>query len=301
MTTPSSPEPLSSTDRRQGFLVGAVIGSRLLARTSACRDAEAVLQLLAGGILTPLAPPAGRRPAAIALGDALLEEFAAGGVDLRRLASRWVTWWREDGFEAGPLLAAALSQVAEFDAPAATLPRPGIAPLLAALPAALASATPATMVSGAFHVARLLDPSEESALATVAVVVTGSRLLEGSRDFIPDVLALLRTNRASDEMVEAVRAVPRDPRRAPPLPEGDEPDPRQALAWLLWQLQHRPRGAEVLEEVARRGGASPMLGGLLGALLGARDGVDEWPAHWRDGAGEDVLLRRSVAIRLSHG
>lgn len=297
MTNPAAAPPLSSAARREGFLVGAVVGSRLAARTSACHDAAAVREVLGGDEPLPLPPPLGRRPAATALGDALLEEFTLGGVDLRRLASRWVAWWREDGCEAGPLLEAALSQIAEFDAPAATLPAPGCAPMVAALPAALASATPATMVSGAFHVARLLDPSEEAGLCTVAVVLTGSRLLEGSRDFIPDVLALLRANRASEELLETVRAVPRDPRTPPPFPEGEEPAPATTLAWLLWQLQHRPRGVDVMRDLALRGGASPMLGCLVGALVGARDGVTAWPASWLSGAGEEVLLRRALVHR----
>lgn len=298
MTIPSATVPLSSAARREGFLVGAVVGARLAARTAACRDASAVREAVGEGDVTPLPPPLGRRPAGTALADALLEEFALGGVDLRRLASRWVAWWREDGFEAGPLLSAALSQIAEFDAPAATLPAAGCAPMVAALPAALASATPATMISGAFHVARLLDPSDEAGLCTVAVVLTGSRLLEGSRDFIPDVLALLRTNHAGDALMEAVRAVPRDPRTSPPSPAGEEPAPVVTLAWLLWQLQHHPRGVDQLRDLAMRGGASPLLGALLGALVGARDGLADWPASWLSGAGEDVLLRRSLVHRL---
>lgn len=297
MTMPPAAAPLSSTARRKGFLVGAVVGARLAARTAACHDAEAVLAALGDGDLTPLPPPLGRRPAATALADGLLEEFAEGGVDLRRLSARWVAWWREDGFEAGPLLDAALSQIAEFDAPAATLPAPGCAPMVAALPASLASATPATMVSGAFHVARLLDPSEEAGLSAVAIVLTGSRLLEGSRDFIPDVLAFLRANRAGEALLEQVRAVPRDPRTPPPFPEGVEPDPAATLAWLLWQLQHRPRGVEVLRDLALRGGASPLLGALVGALVGARDGLTDWPDHWFSGAGEDVVLRRALVHR----
>lgn len=297
MTIPSAAAPLSAADRREGFLVGAVVGARLAARTTACRDAEAVRAALGGGDVVPLPPPPGRRPAATALADGLLEEFAEGGVDLRRLAARWVAWWREDGCEAGPLLAAALSQVAEFDAPTATLPAPGSAPMAAALPAALASATPATMVSGAFHVARLLDPSDEAGLCAVAVVLTGSRLLDGSRDFVPDVLALLRANRAGEALLEAVRAVPRDPRTPPPFPEGEEPAPGVTLAWLLWQLQHRPRGIELLRDLALRGGASPLLGALLGALVGARDGLADWPAAWFAGAGEDVVLRRALVHR----
>jgi hypothetical protein len=299
MTTPRTATAPDAADRRIGFLVGAIVGARLAARTAGCHEPGSVHTVLAESGIVPLAPPPGRRPAAAALGDALLEEFLAGGVDLRRLAGRWVTWWREDGFEAGPLLEAALGQVVEFDAPAVSLPAAGCAPLVAALPAALASATPATMVSGAFHVARLLDPSEEAGLAAVALVVAASRLLDGQRDFLPDVLALLRSNRASEEFLEAVRSVPRDPRRSPIVPSGSEPDPTTTLCWLLWQLQHRPRGVEVLTEMVQRGGVGPLVGSLLGAMLGARDGMHAWPVEWIASAGEDVRLRDSIAGRMA--
>jgi hypothetical protein len=297
MTLPPASAP-DRADRRTGFLVGAVVGARLAARTTVCLDAEAVRAALAASGVTPLAPPPGRRPAAVALGDGLLEEFLDGGVDLRRLGGRYLRWWREDGYEAGPLLEAALAQLEEFDAPVATLPRAGSAPLVAALPAALASATPATMVSGAFHVARLLDPSDEAALAAVSLVVAASRLLDGQRDFIPDVLALLRSNRAPEGVLEAVRAVPRDPRQAPPFPAGPEPEPTVTLAWLLWQLQHRPRSVVALTEMVQRGAASPVVGSLLGAMLGARDGMGSWPVEWIADAGEDVTLRHSIARRM---
>ncbi len=298
MHNSQTPPDLTLADRREGLLVGAVIGARLAARTAAQSTPETIRAALGDGPLMPLPPPLGRRPATTALADALLEEFTLGGVDLRRLAGRWVNWWREDGFEAGPLLEAALDQIAQFDAPTATLPAAGSIAMVAALPAAIASATPGTMVSGAYHVAKLLDPSEDAALAAVAVVVAGSRLLEGQRDFIPDVLALLRANHAPPEFLEAVIAVPRDPRTAPPRPEGMEPDPRGTLAWVLWQLQHRPRGAEVMERMVQGGGASPVLGALLGGLLGARDGLRGFPEAWGEAAGEDALLRRQLARRL---
>lgn len=47
------------------------------------------------------------------------------------------------------------------------------------------------------------------------------------------------------------------------------------------------------------GGVASSVGAVLGALVGARDGVDHWPGPWRDGAGEDVALRLALAERLA--
>jgi ADP-ribosylglycohydrolase len=262
--------------RREGFLVGAVVGASLAAG----------------------APPLGRHRSATALADALLVELTGGGVDLRRLAGRWLDWKREDGFDCDPLLASALDHLRDYDAPIAELPGGSVAPLAAVLPAALASASPRAMIAGSFHVARMLDPHETTALAAMAVVLAASTFLEGRRDFTPDVVAALRANEAGPALLEAIRVIPRDPRAEPPVPRGDAPDPVAAVTWLLWVVHHRSRGVELLRDVSLVGGLAPTLGAVLGALIGARDGVDQWPAEWIAAAGEDVALRRGLARRL---
>lgn len=270
--------------RREGFLVGAVVGAALTASPAG------------GGVV--VAPPAGRQRAAIALADALLVELAGGGVDLRRLAGRWVEWHQADGLEADPLLDLALHHLGDFDAPIADLPGGSIAALAAVLPAALASASPRAMIAGSFHVARMLDPSDTTALAALGVVLAAAAFLEGRRDFIPDVVATLRANDASASLLDAIRNIPRDPQAEPPMPRGGAPDPVAAANWLLWVAHHRPRGVSLLRDVSLVGGLAPTLGAVLGALLGARDGIDDWPVAWIDGAGEDVVLRRAIARRL---
>ena len=297
MTHPEAPD---LDTRRRGFLAGAVIGAALAARTATLQDATAIAAALGQGPM-PLPAPAGRRFAAVALGDALLEELLSGGVDLRRLAGRWVGWWREDGFDADTALVEALAHLEEFDAPAAALENRGPSALVAALPAALAAASPRTMVSGAFHTARMLDPDPESGLATVSLVLAAARFLEGSRDFLPDVLGLLRSNGAEAAFMDRFAAIARDPRAVPVPPRGSTVSALDVTLWALRIAQHRPRSAEALEAMVAAGGISPSAGAVLGALLGARDGVDQWPAAWRDGAGEDVRLRLLLADRLSRG
>jgi hypothetical protein len=288
----------SPVERREGFLVGASVGAALAAGTAACGDAAAVRATLTNGEAVPAPAPSGRRRAATALADDLLAELVGGGVDLHRLGGRWVTWWREDGLEADPVLIAALDHLREFDAPVAQLPARNVAALAAALPAALASASPRAMIAGAFHVARMLDPDERTALCTVAMVVAAAELLDGHRDFVAEVVAALRANDAPPELVEPLRAIPRDPRTPPPVPRGACPDVVPVTTWVMWLAHHRPRSADALREMALAGGVSPSVGAVLGALLGARDGTATWPQAWIAGTGEEVLLRKGIAGRI---
>jgi hypothetical protein len=235
----------------------------------------------------------------VALGDALLEELLSGGVDLQRLAGRWVRWWRDDGFEVDAALVEALMHLEQFDAPVAALEVRGHAALTAALPAALAAASPRAMVSGAFHTARLVDPDPESGLAAVTLVLTASRFLEGSRDFLPDVLSLLRSNNAHESLIDRFADIARDPRAAPVPPRGAEAPALDVTLWALRVAQHRPRSVEALTAMVAAGGVPPGAGAVLGALLGARDGIEEWPQAWREEAGEDVRLRLMLAERLA--
>lgn len=292
----SSPT-LTTDQRREGFLVGAVVGSALAARTADLLDAEAIRHALSMHPL-PLSAPTGRRSAATALADGLLEELLSGGVDLQRLAGRWIDWWSRDGLDADPALAEALGHLQQFDAPCDLLHGHSVAVLAATLPAALAASSPASMVAGTFHTARLLDPDPVAGFAAVSVVLAAARSLEGQRDFIGDVLTLLRSNGAPESFFEAMRSIPRDPRTPPAVPRGVNLSAAEATPWLLWQLHHRPRSEETLREMVAAGGVSPLMGAVLGALLGARDGVGAWPEVWLTASGEDVQLRTSLARRL---
>jgi hypothetical protein len=225
----------------------------------------------------------------------------SGGVDLQRLAGRWVEWWQGDGLDADPALLAALSHLRDFNAPLASKVVAGPSALAAALPAALAAASPRTMVSGAFHTARLLDPDPESGLAAVALVLSAARFLEGSRDFLPDVLGLLRSNGGSAHLIDRFAAIVRDPRAMAVPPRGPNPSALDVTLWALRMAQHRPRSVEALQAMVAAGGVGTTAGAVFGALLGARDGIEHWPDAWRDGAGEDVRLRLMLADRLRAG
>lgn len=154
------------------------------------------------------------------------------------------------------------------------------------------------MIGGAFHVARLLDPSEEAGLAAVAVAVTAACLLEGRRDVVPDVLTMLLANDAPEAMLAAVREVPQRPGQVPAVPRRSA-SPTATLAWLLWLVAYQPHSAEALTMMVLAGGVEPSVGAALGALLGARDGLAEWPVEWLADAGEEVTLRSALAKQLS--
>jgi hypothetical protein len=288
---------LSAPVRRAGFLAGAVIGAALAARTADVVDPTEIASRLTGRPL-PLAPPTGRRPAATALADGLLEELLGGGVDLERLAGRWTTWWRDDGLDADPALIEALAHLETYHAPADQLDSTGPAAVAAALPAALAAGSPRAMVSGAFHTTRLLDPTAESGWAAVAVVVTASRFLGGQRDSIGDVLAVLRVNGAPEVLIDRFAMIPRDRRRVPQPPRGVAVSAIDVAVWALWHAEYAPSGVRALEQMVAAGGVGSVPGAVLGALLGARDGLAEWPIDWQDGSGEDVRLRHALAARL---
>lgn len=295
MPNPDSPR---LDHHRLGFLVGAPIGAALAHRTAAIVDPVAIRAAL-GDVTVPLPPPAGRRFSAIALGDALLEELISGGVDLRRLAARWTAWAASDGFGGGAALGQALDHLREFDAPADVLGTRGPAALAASLPAALAASSPRSMVSGAFHTARLLDPDPDSGLACVAVVLAASRFLQGNRDFLAEVLGLLRSNNAPPELFDQYAAIAREPRRIVVPPRGEDVSATAVALWVLRVSEHQPRSVQALEAMVAAGGVSATSGSVLGALLGARDGIEGWPAAWCDGAGEDVLLRTALAATLA--
>ena len=297
MTNPSN-SANSLRMRQEGFLVGAEVGAALAAATTFATDPEQIRAALDDGAVVPALVGGTGRRAPVALADALVDELLAGGVDLHRLVGRWLDWYRRDGLDADPALQHSLDHLRDFDAPLPDARHRCAASLAATLPAALTSANPQAMIAGAFHVSRLLDPTEATALATVSVVVAASRLIEGHRDFIPDVLAVLRANAATNDVVEAVARVPRDPRTPPAVPRGESPDPLAVLSWVFWTVHHRPRGVPALEQMVLAGGVSPTVGAVLGALIGARDGLEGWPGRWVDGGSAGVAHRRSLARRL---
>ncbi|MGH7658284.1 MAG: ADP-ribosylglycohydrolase family protein, partial [Gemmatimonadales bacterium] len=150
-----------------------------------------------------------------------------------------------------------------------------------ALPVALATlASPRNLVSGTWHVARLLHPEERCAWGAVAVNIALARFLLGHRDFVPDVIEALRMNEAPADLIEVVRQVPL--RRREDLPVMREPAGHvlHTVEVALWFAWHEPKLERGLVWIANAGGDTDTNAAVAGALLGARDGEDAIPARW---------------------
>lgn len=246
--------------------------------------------LRAAGTLVGLA--AGR---ALALGEAfdgglvltriLAEELAAGRRDLRELARRWVERLRADPRGIDSETAAALTHLARHDAPPARAAGQGSDPLVRCVPVALAAFdAPRTLVSATFHIAALTHPDPLVAWSAVALNVALSRLLQGKRDFVPDVVEALRNNEVPPELLAGVRRVPLPPgRRAQEIGAAAEPALGTALGDVEAALRlahHEPLFERGLRAAAGPGPAAAARAGITGALLGARNGAGAIPAEW---------------------
>ena len=260
----------------------------------AFRAAGALVGLAAGRSLAL----AGRADGGLALARILAEELAAGRRDLRSLAHRWVARYQEDPRDIDPETAAALAHLARHDAPPSRAAGPGSDPLVRALPVALAAHdAPRTLVSATYHVAALTHPEPVVAWSAVAVNVALARLLQGKRDFVPDVIEALRSNDVPEVVLAAARRVP-----LPAAAPGERSGPGLAVADAEAALRlayHEPVVDRGLRAVAEPGVAAAGRAGLSGALLGARDGVGALPEAWIavvDGGGLAALAARLVRV-----
>jgi ADP-ribosylglycohydrolase len=225
----------------------------------------------------------------VALAALLAEELLETEVDLRRLAERWITWWRRDGRGLGMATAEALEYLARYDAPLTLATRPDSGPLVRVVPVSLAAANqPRNLVSGTWHTVMLTTPDAITAWSAVAVNVALAQLLQGRRDFLPDVVEALRANDASTEVLSAVRRIP--------FVQQDELDGGghaavAAVELSLWNAHHEPLVERAFKGPAAGPGDGPAL---VAALLGGREGEQALPL----GSAPEEARLRALAKRL---
>ena len=249
---------------------------RLLPALSS-RAEGAVLGLAAGRSLAAGDGPDGE----LALALILAEELGAGRPDLRRVAERWVERHQSDSRGIGQETAAALSHIARHGIP----PRQGAGrsadPLVRCIPVALAmSDSPLNLVSGTYHVAALTHPDPAVTWSAVALNVALARFLQGKRDFIADVLEVLRNNPVPEELLGAVRGVPLERRAELSAAELSPADAVGCVRAALWLAYHEPLLERGLRWAVEGRADCRALAGAAGALLGARDGVESLPEPW---------------------
>jgi ADP-ribosylglycohydrolase len=276
--------PPTLAARGRGALLGLAAGNALGLPTEFLGTPEAIRASFPEGVTEILRQDTGDSPYDddLALALLLAEELLEQEIDLRRLAQRWIRWAAEDGRGIGAWTRTALHHIATHDSPpASTGGRAGNGAVSRCLPVALATwRSPANLVSGTYHTAALTHPDERCTWSAVAVNVAAARLLQGKRDFVPDVIEALASNQAPDELIAAVRRVPLERREDLVLTGPASGYTVQCMEIALWFAAREPRLEPGLVWLAGAGGDTDTNAAVAGGLMGIRDGVDAIPRRW---------------------
>lgn len=185
-------------------------------------------------------------------------------LDVGRLVAGWTANRDLPGIDA--VIRGSLRYLAEQGAPIPVGEGPGgVEAAVVTLPLVLRTwASNANVVSGAYHLSAVLDPSPVGRAVAVGVSVVAACFLRGRRDFVPDLIEALKHNEAPPELVAEARRAPiwARPDRAPS-------GPVESIGELFWALHHLG-GTKAAAHLAR---CEASVGLLSGALVGARDGV----------------------------
>lgn len=204
------------------------------------------------------------------LGTVLIQELSTRDFELGRVVTRWSE--HLDRPYGCPVVARSLTDLARTGAPpeeAAFGPGLGAAVVTLAGVGRLFQ-TPRNLVSGLYHLARLLDPHPIGAYAAVAAGVAAGRFLGGKRDFVPEVLDVLLANEGPERLIVEIRRAPVWVRPDPTVAtSGLATAPEAELGTVFWALHQLASAPRVLEALAVVGPSARTIGR---ALLGARDG-----------------------------
>jgi len=299
--TASRPSPPSLAERARGALLAHAAGNALGVPTEFLDRPEAILAAFPGGVRDILRRDTPDSPFDddVAMALLLAEELLAGDVDLERLAGRWIKWLDTDGRGAGNWTRTALNHIRTHGSPpSGTGGRAPNGAVMRALPVALATrGSPRNLVAGTWHTAALTHPDERCTWSAVAVNVAVAELLAGRRDFVADVIEVLRVNEAPAELLAAVRRVPLERREELPIVGDRAWDAVTCAEIALWTAWHEPDLEEALIWLANAGGDTDTNAAVAGGLLGAREGEAAIPRRWID-ALPDTGRLRTVAARL---
>jgi ADP-ribosyl-[dinitrogen reductase] hydrolase len=295
MTPPDLPS------RARGALLGLAAGNALGVPTEFLGMPERILAQFPGGVrdVHRADTPASPYDDDLALTVILAEELLEPDIDLLRLANRWVEWAERDGRGIGIWTRTALRHIRTTGAPpASTGGQAGNGPLSRCLPVALRTfSQPANLVSGTYHTAALTHPDERCAWGAVAVNVATACFLGGRRDFIGDVLEVLRNNNAPEVLCEAVRRVPLEKREELPVTGAAAGYVVHGVEIALWFAYHEPNLERGLIWLVNAGGDTDTNAAVAGALMGARDGEAAVPSRWTQALPQPARLRE-LADRL---
>lgn len=291
-------------DRARGALLGHAVGNALGVPTEFLGTPAAIRDRFGGEVHDIIRQDSAESPYDddLALTLILAEELLEPEVDLRRLALRWAEWGEKDGRGIGLWTRRALQHIKQHDAPpSSTGGQAGNGTVSRCLPIALRSlGSTQNLVSGSYHTAILTHPDERCAWGAVAVNVAAAAFLSGRRDFVGDVLEILRNNNAPEELREAVGRVPLEKREDLPINGPSAGYVIHAVEIGLWFAYHEPDLERGLIWLANAGGDTDTNAAVAGGLMGARDGEKAIPARWLN-AIPDVTRIRRLAERLVGG
>lgn len=231
----------------------------------------------ASGLLLGQTAAAGRgigpsgAAARLAFNRVLGEELLVADPDLGRLTQRWAAMAGDDApLDAGAR--AGFAHLREHGSPrvAGGTERPALP--LHLLPVALLTfENPRNVTALTWHLAALTHPDPASTWGAVAVNVAAARLLQGHRDFVPDVIEALRNNEAPPLLLETVRRLPLLRRENIDAVAGTESPAVGATCAALWAAHTEPRTAAAVEWLEQ---LPPSAAAAGAGLLGARDGIE---------------------------
>ena len=294
------PVPSLAT-RASGALLGHAAGNALGLTAREFASHAAIAARFAGGLTTVIRQDTAASPCAadVAFSIVLAEELLRQPVDLKRLADRWIAWADADGRGLGSRTRQALDHLRDYSAPLASGDDgAGSGAVAHCLPVALATLhSPRNLVSATYHIAALTHPEPHSAWSAVALNVAAARFLHGARDFVPDVIEMLRANDAPAELLAVVRRVPLVGRQALPVDLPPTGSAVQCLEVAFWLAYHEPVLERALVWLVNAGGDTATNAAVAGGLLGARDGEEAVPAGWLS-ALPDADALRTLADRL---
>jgi len=295
------PALLTTVQRARGALLGHAAGNALGVPTEFLGSPEAIRAKFPDGLRDILRRDTPTSPFDddVAMALELAEELLAGDVDLQRLAGRWVAWLDRDGRGAGNWTRTALNHIRTHGTPpSGTDGRAPNGSVMRALPVALATrGQPRNLVAGTWHTAALTHPDERCTWSAVAVNVAAAQFLAGRRDFLADVIEVLRVNDAPVQLLEAARRVPLERREELPITGERAWDAATCMEVALWTAWHEPNLEQGLIWLANAGGDTDTNAAVAGGLLGARDGEGAVPERWVAQLPEVERLR-TLAARL---
>lgn len=288
--------------RAQGALLGHAAGNVLGVPTEFLGSPEAIARAFPQGVTEVVRTdrPGSPHDDDVALSLLLAEELLEPEPDVRRLAQRWCEWAERDGRGIGIWTRSALRHIRTHDSPpASTGGQAGNGTISRCLPVALRYfRNPEQLVGSSYHTAMLTHPDERCGWGAVAVNVAAMCFLEGRRDFLGDVLAVLRNNAAPGELVEAVARVPLERRADLPLTGPEAGYVVHGVEIALWFAYHEPNPERALIFLAGAGGDTDTNAAVVGGLLGARDGLESIPGRWLAALAERPRLE-ALALRLA--